>query len=171
MISTKILVRLGSAVIDIITIALTSLIISIPSLIIELVKDSPSSPDEYSSFAVYEAIILFTIFLNKDLYFGRSLGKRFTGLRVFSAKSGQTANPIRCAIRNLFSLLWPLEGIILIFSPESRIGDLIAGTRVKESGEVENGKFQVSLAIGSIVVSFVVVYALFKFIDGLGIMN
>jgi uncharacterized RDD family membrane protein YckC len=172
MIIDKIPVRIGSALIDQISLPLSGVIFSIPKLIYGLVNDLQSTVQLNNDTAVYEAIILFSIFLNKDIFFGRSIGKYLTGLRVVSVKTGNPAGPIQCSVRNLFVLLWPLEVIMLFFSPDRRIGDIIAGTRVQEStvtGHEE--KWRVVPATISIVASFTIVYFLFMYIESLGIMN
>jgi uncharacterized RDD family membrane protein YckC len=121
---------------------------------------------------VYTAIVLFSVFLNKDIYYGKSIGKYFNGTRVVSIKTGSVASPIQCFIRNLFILIWPLEAIVLFFTPERRIGDLVAGTKVQENVEIgQEMKWQYVQAIISIVTSVTLVYYLFTYIDSLGIMN
>jgi len=153
----KIPVRIWSAIIDQVSLTFASLFFSNLS---------------QGSVAVYMAIFLFSIFLNKDVYFGRSIGKYLTGLRVVSVKTGNPASPIQCSVRNLFLLLWPLEALMLIFSPERRIGDFIAGTRVHESAVFsQDRKWHFSQATASIIVSFIIVFILFTYIDSLGIMS
>src|SRR4051812_16811010 len=93
-----------SAMVDLFSLALASMIFSV-------VEDFIFTP------LVYTAVILFSLFLNKDIYFGKSFGKYFNGTRVVSVRTGNAASPIQCSIRNLFILIWPLEAIILFFSP------------------------------------------------------
>jgi uncharacterized RDD family membrane protein YckC len=151
--------RIVSAIVDLFSLALASMIFS---AVEDLTFTRP----------VYTAIVLFSIFLNKDIFFGKSIGKYFTGTRVVSARTGNAASPIQCSIRNLFILIWPLEAIILLFSPKRRIGDIVAGTKVQESAEIgPEMKWQYAQAILSVVASFAFVYYLFTFIDGLGIMS
>lgn len=151
--------RIVSSIVDLFSLALASIIFSV-------VEDFTFTPP------VYTAIVLFSIFLNKDIYFGKSIGKHFNGTRVVSARTGNAANPIQCSIRNLFILIWPLEAIILFFSPKRRIGDVVAGTKVQENVEIgPEMKWQYAHAILSVVASFTLIYYIFTFIDGLGFIS
>jgi uncharacterized RDD family membrane protein YckC len=158
--------RILSAIVDQISLVISSIII------FSIGDELASAPHETNKIEVNMAIILFSIFLNKDIYFGKSIGKHINGLRVVSAKTGNPASPIQCAVRNLFLLVWPLEALILFFSPKRRIGDIVAGTKVQESTETSREKkWHYFQAILSVVCSFVLVYYLFNFINSLGIMN
>jgi uncharacterized RDD family membrane protein YckC len=151
--------RIISSIVDLFSLALASVIFSV-------VEDLTFTPP------VYTAIILFSIFINKDIYFGRSIGKYFNGTRVVSIRTGNAATPIQCSLRNLFILIWPLEAIILLFSPKRRIGDIVAGTKVQESVEIRpEMKWQYVQAILSTVTSVILIYFLFTYIDSLGIMS
>lgn len=157
--------RFVSSIVDLFSMALMTAFLS-------LIDELFSSPQEIKKNAVYVAIISFSFFLNKDIYFGKSFGKYFNSLRVVSARTGNAASPIQCAIRNLFLLIWPLEAIILFFSPEKRIGDIVAGTNVQETTELgHETKWQYIQAIISIVTSFIFVYFLFTYIDSFGFMS
>ena len=74
--------------------------------------------------------IPYIIYFAKDSFRGKSFAKRLIGLQVVDQSSGQAATALKCFIRNLTILIWPLEVVITLFSPERRLGDLIAGTRV-----------------------------------------
>jgi len=158
--------RILSAIIDQISLVVVSIII------FSISEKLASTPQEINSIEVNTAIVLFSFFLNKDIYFGKSIGKYFTGLRVVSARTGNPASPIQCALRNLFVLLWPLEALFLFLSPKRRIGDFVAGTKVQESIEIGHEvKWKYIQAILALVGSFIFVFYLFNFIDSLGIMN
>jgi uncharacterized RDD family membrane protein YckC len=75
-------------------------------------------------------IIGFSLYFNKDFFNGRSGAKRITKTQVLNYKTNAIASPIRCLIRNLSIVIWPLEVLITLFNPERRLGDYIAGTRV-----------------------------------------
>lgn len=69
-------------------------------------------------------------FLLKDIYQGRSIGKRVLGIAVRdignpSAKPGT----LRLVVRNITVILWPVELLLLILK-RRRIGDIIARTQV-----------------------------------------
>ena len=70
------------------------------------------------------------VYLNKDFFSGRSIAKRIFGLRVVNNVTGKPASSIRCFVRNLTAPIWPLEVVIAITSPNRRIGDFIANTRI-----------------------------------------
>jgi uncharacterized RDD family membrane protein YckC len=74
--------------------------------------------------------LLICLYLNKDIFSGRSIGKRMTGLQITENIAEGPPGPLRCLVRNFFSLLWPLELVVLLFNPGRRVGDFVAGTRV-----------------------------------------
>jgi len=148
-----------SSIVDLFSLALATMI----SSVVEYFTLTPP---------VYSAIVCFSLVLNKDIYFGKSIGKYFNGTRIVSAGTGNAASPFQCAIRNLFMLIWPLEAIVLFFSPNRRIGDIVAGTKVQKSEEIGNEtKWQYAQAVLSIVTSVTVSYLLFTYIDSLGFMS
>lgn len=153
--------RILSAILDQISLGVSFMIFSIG-------EELASTPDGIHKIKVTIAIALFSLFLNKDIFFGKSIGKSFVGLRVVSSKTGDPATPIQCMIRNLFVVIWPIEALMLFFSPKRRIGDFVAGTRVEESTEIDRETERRSVqVILSVVGSFILVYYLFNFIDGL----
>ncbi len=88
------------------------------------------------------------------------------GLRVVSAGTGNPANPIQCVVRNLFLLIWPLEALILFFSPKRRLGDIVAGTLVQEVTEIgREGKWQYIQATLAVIGSLILAHYLFNFMD------
>jgi uncharacterized RDD family membrane protein YckC len=158
--------RILSAIIDQISLVVASIIF------FSIGEEFGSTPQEINRITLNTAILLFSFFLNKDIYFGKSVGKHFTGLMVVSVRTGNPASPIQCSVRNLFILLWPLEALVLLLSPKRRIGDLVAGTMVQESTEIGHEMTRQYLqAILTVVASFIVVYFLFTFIEGLRIMS
>ena len=66
-------------------------------------------------------------YLNKDFLKGRSPAKRLFQLQVVDA-GGQPANELRCFLRNVTALLWPVE--VLLLGRRTRLGDTLAGTYV-----------------------------------------
>lgn len=169
----KFIFRFGSAFIDQVSIALCAILVNIPGLFLEIQKDVPSTPGEYQSFVIYQIIALYTIIVNKDIYFGRSIGKYITSLQVMSSKTGKPANPIQCVIRNLFLFFWPLEGLILFFSPERRLGDIVAGTKVVEfiPNYSESRKINLMQTITAILLAGIFSYFLFTFISSLSFFD
>ena len=43
-------------------------------------------------------------------------------------KTDTVASSLKCLIRNITIILWPIEVIVVLVSPSRRIGDFIAGT-------------------------------------------
>jgi uncharacterized RDD family membrane protein YckC len=88
--------------------------------------------DQFFGFGttLFVMAIGFSVYFNKDIFNGRSPAKRALKMQVLNHKTGEVANPIRCLIRNTMTILWPLEVLVVLFSPQRRLGDLLAGTRV-----------------------------------------
>jgi len=75
-------------------------------------------------------IIYYGIYLNKDIYKGQGFGKYLMKLQIIDRKTKKTASPIKCVLRNLLLILYPVEFIITLFNPRRRLGDYIFGTEV-----------------------------------------
>ena len=75
-------------------------------------------------------LLVFAIYINKDILEGRSAAKRILGQVVIDKETEKPANEIKCAIRNFTVCFWIFEVIIVIFNPNRKIGDLIVGTKV-----------------------------------------
>ncbi len=83
-------------------------------------------------------IIIF-ILNNKDFFGSKSIAKRNYGYQVIDIKNNMPANELKCYIRNITWLIWPIEVIIALLSPNRRLGDFIAGTKIIKV-EPENPK-------------------------------
>ena len=79
---------------------------------------------------IYLNLVGFAVYFCKDSINGRSPAKRIMKLQVVDNSTGRAASPIKCFIRNIFCVLWPVEVIVALFNPERRIGDFVAGTKV-----------------------------------------
>lgn len=76
-------------------------------------------------------IFIMAVYMNKDAINGRSPAKRILGARVVNMSDGQTASPMKCMVRNLTLIFWPIEALLaLLTSDRRRLGDYLAGTRV-----------------------------------------
>lgn len=102
-------------------------------------------------------MIVYPITMNKDFLNGKSIGKRIFGIQVQNLNS-QKATEWKNALRNFLPII-PFELIFTIFSPERRIGDRIAQTKVgieKEhnlktiSSELKNYQINKELIFGII---------------------
>lgn len=75
--------------------------------------------------------LAFAIYMNKDAIGARSPGKRIMKAKVVRQDTLEAAGPLRCMVRNLTLIFWPLEALLAIInSDRRRLGDYIAGTRV-----------------------------------------
>ncbi|QHT66924.1 RDD family protein [Rhodocytophaga rosea] len=74
-------------------------------------------------------LLFFGLFLNKDCTKGISIGKRlFNFVTIYK---GRPASSLKCLIRNVTLLIYPIEALILLINPQAkRIGDYFAGTTV-----------------------------------------
>lgn len=71
-------------------------------------------------------IVLLIIFLTRDLWFSNgSIGKKLMKIKLVAANN----SIISKILRNITTLLWPLEGIVLLIY-KKRIGDMLFRTDV-----------------------------------------
>lgn len=132
--------RLGAMLIDHIAMTFIMAIFFIPVLfknLSDVMAESSGHPPVgpgpegiFSGPLVYVGLFGLSLYLCKDSFNGRSFGKLVMGLQVVNNETGEAASPLRCLVRNLFIVLWPLEVLVTLAQPERRIGDLVAGTRV-----------------------------------------
>ena len=93
------------------------------------------------------SFIIITIGFNKDFFRGKSIAKRVFGLVIVN-NTGGSATRLQCFIRNLTFVLAPLEIIVLIFSRQRRLGDLIAGTKIETSETEEISSIIYEIKVG-----------------------
>ena len=100
-------------------------------LILPLTPGLGQNPDSINrELDLIISIILYGLYLNKDFLNGQSLAKRLTGQIILHRKTQQPASAVRCVLRNSTIFLFPLEILVVYFSPSRRIGDLLANTQV-----------------------------------------
>ncbi len=99
---------------------------------------------------------------------GKSIAKRSLKQEIVDVKTGEVASSLKCLIRNLTIVLWPIEVIVVLVSPSRRIGDFIAGTKVEFISEERNSKPKVDFRnlIISLVIGFLFVFASYSFFEG-----
>lgn len=97
-------------------------------------------------------LLIFSTFFNKDAIRGKSPAKKILNLIVVNNKTGRIATPINSVIRNLTIIIAPIELIFIFFSPERRIGDYIAGTKVIN----DNKKLNVELKKSQVLISQII---------------
>ena len=95
----------------------------------------------------------FAVYFCKDCFNGRSIAKRVLKLQIVDNRTGQVAGPLKCFIRNIFIIIWPIEGIVALINPSRRIGDFVAGTKLVpfdstiEQKEINYGSIAASIGI------------------------
>lgn len=122
----------------------------------------------------------FFIYLNKDFLNGKSAAKRIMGYKVIDRKSGTKATELQCFIRNLpICLIWPIEVLVGLISPERRIGDFLANTKVIPTekqevkslwSELKNVRFRISY-LGIILIGIIYFYGLSQVMPSNPILN
>ncbi|MCL2376802.1 MAG: RDD family protein [Defluviitaleaceae bacterium] len=85
-------------------------------------------------------LIIFLLYGLRDVVKGQSVGKRIFSIGVRDASDNFVVPPAsKLFLRQIFSFIWPIEFLVLVFSNENRkIGDKIAGTGVYDLREYEN---------------------------------
>jgi uncharacterized RDD family membrane protein YckC len=107
----------------------------------------------------YMNICAFSLYFNKDIYLGRSIAKRVFRLQIVDIKTNKPANPLRCLVRNLTLVLWPIEVVAALINNERRIGDFIAGTKLTPYDPAQHaGRVNWALLIAAIVGSMFFTY-------------
>ena len=140
--------------------------VSGPFLVISILRmsDNPSADiNPFSDGFLYLFEIGFALYFCKDCIAGRSLAKRILKLQILNHNTGNVASPVRCVIRNLFCVLWPVEVIFALINPARRIGDFVAGTTVAyfDAATIVQSK----LNVVQIVVSFLIAYAFLMLVN------
>lgn len=142
-----------------------------------LIVGDPSEydlPEWFMIIPIFFGLMIFSMYLNKDAIEGKSPAKRILGFVIVDNKTGEIASPIKSLIRNVTLVFWPIEVIFSLFSPERRIGDYIAGTKVISDDktlktELNIGQITFALIIG-IIFTFLVVILQFT-IQGISMME
>jgi uncharacterized RDD family membrane protein YckC len=103
-----------------------------PGMVYDMVQafGNSDAPPKLFMGNFYLNIFGFSLYFNKDIFLGRSPAKRILKLQVVDIKTNKPANPLKCLIRNVTVVLWPIEVIVALINNERRIGDFIAGTKL-----------------------------------------
>jgi uncharacterized RDD family membrane protein YckC len=124
----------------------------------------------------YLNIFAFSLYFNKDIFMGKSPAKRILKLQVVDIKTNLPANPLKCLVRNLMIVLWPIEVFVALINNERRIGDFIAGTKLAAyDQEIHKSQINWSLVVlalltGMIATYFIMVYPVELLTRGNGLM-
>jgi hypothetical protein len=101
---------------------------------------------------------LFSLYFNKDIYLGQSIGKRILRFRVINKRTGEPAGPLRCLVRNLTLIVWPVEVIMAMVNVNERLGDYIAGTQLVNYERPTGGKANGVMMGVAVLLGMVFVY-------------
>jgi len=128
-------IRLGSIFLDHCIMTMICLIFFIPFMIQAIASGMTISHEQnglpgLTGIGYYLAVLGFALYFCKDCINGRSIAKRITGLQTLDYRTGQVATPLKCFIRNLSCIIWPVELIAVLVNPQRRLGDRLAGTIV-----------------------------------------
>lgn len=152
--------RLGSMILDHFIMTMIAMVFFIPMMVkvfsnaFTITHEQPEM--DFGGPFLYVAVFGFALYFCKDIVNGRSIGKRATQTQVIDNNTGQVASPLKCFIRNIFCVIWPVEVILTLINPSRRIGDMVAGTKVVpyDPIHVEQPKFDIKMAILPLAISY-----------------
>jgi len=127
--------RLGAMILDHFFMTMIAMVFFIPGMISGFsdafkVSHEQTNPNFMGGTLGYIGMFGFALYFCKDIINGRSIAKRILKLQVVDNSIGQPASPIKCFVRNLLCVLWPIEVIVAMTNTERRLGDRIAGTKL-----------------------------------------
>ncbi|MEO1050021.1 MAG: RDD family protein [Bacteroidota bacterium] len=153
--------RIGSMVIDHITMTFLVMIFAAPGMVYDMMQ-SFGNPDVQPKLFLgnyYLNIFAFSLYFNKDILSGRSIAKRILKFQIVNVRTNKPANSLRCFIRNLTIIFWPVEVIMGLVNNERRIGDFITGTKLTVYDPNEHKtKVNWLMAIVAILISMAFTY-------------
>jgi uncharacterized RDD family membrane protein YckC len=151
--------RMATMLVDHFIMSLIAVVFGLPLFTLELFTDLKGTstlgfadsmgPLEYISY------VGIAFYFCKDCINGRSIAKRLFRFQVVNNTTGETASPLRCLVRNLFIIIWPVEVVVSLLNTKRRLGDLVAGTRLA----VYQPKTETELKTGQIALSLIIAYA------------
>ena len=112
------------------------LLTAVPFIILDRSGPTTEFDLSYALASIAFALITFTM-INKDFFKGRSVAKRIYGYQIIDNKTEIVASEMKCMIRNITLIVWPLEALIALIYPNRRLGDFIAGTRLIDKEVIE----------------------------------
>jgi uncharacterized RDD family membrane protein YckC len=152
--------RLGAMILDHFFMTMIAMVFFIPRMISGFseafkVSHEQTNPNFMGGAFGYIGMFGFALYFCKDIINGRSIAKRILKLQVVDNSTGQPASPLKCFVRNLFCVLWPIEVIIALTNPERRLGDRVAGTKlVNFDNSLEQPKINIGKAIIPIGIAY-----------------
>jgi uncharacterized RDD family membrane protein YckC len=160
--------RLGAMLLDHFFVTMIAMLFFIPGMISGFsdafkVSHEQTNPNFMAGTSGYLGMVAFALSFCKDILNGRSIAKRILKLQVVDNTTGQPASPLKCFIRNLLCVLWPIEVIVAMTNPERRLGDRIAGTKVIKFDPILNQpKINIGQSLILIGISFGAMLLLMK---------
>lgn len=150
--------RLGAMILDHFIMTMLMMVFFIPGMISNFanafkITHEQTTFDPFGGNLMYLGLLGFAVYFCKDIINGRSIAKRILNLQLVNNSTGQVASPIRCFVRNILCIIWPIEVIVAMITPSRRLGDRIAGTKLviydstKVQPKVNFGKALIPLAI------------------------
>jgi uncharacterized RDD family membrane protein YckC len=152
--------RLGAMILDHFFMTMIAMVFFIPGMISGFseafkVSHEQTNPNFIGGTFGYIGMLGFALYFCKDIINGRSIAKRILKLQVVDNKTGQPASPIKCFVRNLLCVLWPIEVIVAMTNTERRLGDRIAGTKlVKFDPTLEQPKINIGQTLIPIGIAY-----------------
>lgn len=135
--------RIGAMLIDHFVMSFVIMFLVLPfamdGFAVGFTDESTTTPFS-SGLAFYAMIFGMSLYFNKDMIQGKSIAKRASKLEVVDIKTGKVASSLKCLVRNLTIVIWPIEVIVVLISPSRRIGDFIAGTSVEYISDDRDSK-------------------------------
>ncbi len=128
--------RLASMLLDHVIMTFAIGIVCVPFILYNIMHVISAGDFDGNPFTIYKGITgyimvsAYGIYFLKDSFSGRSIAKRILKLQVVNNITGLPATPLQCFVRNLFTIIWPIEGIVALINTSRRIGDYVAGTRL-----------------------------------------
>jgi uncharacterized RDD family membrane protein YckC len=152
--------RLGSMLLDHFFMTMIAMVFYLPGMISTFagafeVTHEQQSIDFFGGTFLYINLIGFALYFCKDCINGQSIAKRILKLQVVDNETGLVASPMKCFIRNLSIVLWPVEVLVALTNSNRRLGDRIAGTKlVVVDGAIEQPKVKIRQAMIPVVVAY-----------------
>jgi uncharacterized RDD family membrane protein YckC len=103
---------------------------------------------------------MFAVYFCKDCINGRSPAKRILNIAVVDYRTNASASSFQSLVRNLFIVIWPVEVIVALFDQERRIGDRVAGTKLKYYNSSTTVRVNIAALLACILIAFVFSYFL-----------
>lgn len=85
----------------------------------------------YESFPFVMMAVMYVVFCSKDMMHGQSVGKRVYKIQIVDMVTGQKVGFVRCFLRNLPILIWPIEMLMIMSGKDRRFGDYLVGTKLE----------------------------------------